>query len=461
MRYHFVGIGGIGMSAIARILRARGESVSGSDLSVTPLVDELRAEGIRVSIGHSARNVREADVVVVSSAIDRRNPESLAAARRGIPLLHRGEMLARLIAGHRGIAICGTHGKTTTTAMTHAVLRAGGIDAGLVLGGIDVTLASNAHGGTSSWFVTEADESDGSFALLEPAMAVVTNIENDHLSSDDELPGLARAFAEFLAKLPDDGLAVIGRDNPLAASLESHDLRARIVTFGFDAAASVRAANVDFSGFGARFDAIAGDRLLGRFQLRVPGAMNVQNALAAVAIGHALEVPVRAIGSALAEFRGVRRRFDVVLSSDRVTIVDDYAHHPTAVRATIAAARQYHRGELVVAFQPHRYTRTAFLAHEFAEALRDADRVYLAPIYAASEPAIPGVSERSIGEALAAEGARIAYVSGTDDLEQRLFEETPNGAILLMLGAGDITEVAARLAERYTAPIARRAAARA
>lgn len=461
MRYHFVGIGGIGMSAIARILRARGESVSGSDLSVTPLVDELRAEGIRVSIGHSARNVREADVVVVSSAIDRRNPESLAAARRGIPLLHRGEMLARLIAGQRGIAICGTHGKTTTTAMTHAVLRAGGIDAGLVLGGIDVTLASNAHGGTSSWFVTEADESDGSFALLEPAMAVVTNIENDHLSSDDELPGLARAFAEFLAKLPDDGLAVIGRDNPLAASLESHDLRARIVTFGFDAAASVRAANVDFSGFGARFDAIAGDRLLGRFALRVPGAMNVQNALAAVAIGHALEVPVRAIGSALAEFRGVRRRFDVVLSSDRITIVDDYAHHPTAVRATIAAARQYHRGELVVAFQPHRYTRTAFLAHEFAEALRDADRVYLAPIYAASEPAIPGVSERSIGEALAADGARIAYVSGTDDLEQRLFEETPNGAILLMLGAGDITEVAARLAERYTAPIARRAAARA
>jgi len=461
VRYHFVGIGGIGMSAIARILHARGESVSGSDLSVTPLVEQLRAAGVRVSIGHSARNLREADAVVVSSAIDRRNPESLAAARRGIPVLHRGEMLARLIAGHRGIAICGTHGKTTTTAMTHAVLRAGGIDAGLVLGGIDVTLESNAHAGTSSWFVTEADESDGSFALLEPAMAVVTNIENDHLSSDDELPGLVRAFAEFLAKLPDDGLAVIGRDDPLAASLESHDLRARIVTFGFHAAATVRAANVDFSALGARFDVLAGDRLLGRFQLRVPGAMNVQNALAAVAIGHALEVPVRAIGSALAEFRGVRRRFDVLLSNDRITIVDDYAHHPTAVRATIAAARQYHRGELVVAFQPHRYTRTAFLARDFGAALRDADRVYLTPIYAASEPAIPGVSERSIGEALAAEGTRVAYVSGMDDLEQRLFEESPHGAILLMLGAGDITEVAARLAERYTAPIARRAAARA
>lgn len=461
MRYHFVGIGGIGMSAIARILRARGESVSGSDLSVTPLVDCLRSAGIRVSIGHNARNLRDADVVVVSSAIDRRNPESLAAVRRGIPVLHRGEMLARLVAGRRGIAICGTHGKTTTTAMTHAVLRAGGIDAGLVLGGIDVTLEANAHDGASPWFVTEADESDGSFALLEPDMAVVTNVENDHLNSDDELPGLVRAFAEFLAKLPDDGVAVIGRDNPLAASLESHDLRARIVTFGFDANATVRAANVDFSGLGARFDAIAGDRLLGRFQLRVPGAMNVQNALAAVAIGHTLEVPVRAIGSALAEFRGVRRRFDVLLANERITIVDDYAHHPTAVGATIAAARQYHRGELIVAFQPHRYTRTAFLAREFAAALRGADRIYLAPIYAASEPAIPGVSERSIGEALAAEDARVAYASGIEELEQRLFEETPRGAMLLLLGAGDITEVAARLAERFTAPFERRAAARA
>lgn len=461
MRYHFVGIGGIGMSAIARILRARGESVSGSDLSVTPLVDELRAAGIKVALGHNARNLRDADVVVVSSAIDRHNPESLAAVRRGIPVLHRGEMLARLMAGRRGIAICGTHGKTTTTAMTHAVLRAGGIDAGLVLGGVDVTLGSNAHDGKSPWFLTEADESDGSFALLEPAMAVVTNIENDHLSSDDELPGLVRAFAEFLAKLPDDGLAVIGRDNPLAASLESHDLRARIVTFGFDRAAALRAANVEFSGFGSRFDAIAGDRLLARFALRIPGAMNVQNALAAVAIGHALEVPVRAIDSALAAFRGVRRRFDVLLANEEITIVDDYAHHPTAVRATIAAARQYHRGELIVAFQPHRYTRTAFLAREFAAALRDADRVYLAPIYAACEPAIPGVSERSIGDALAADGARVAYVSAIDDLEQRLVDEAPRGAMLLMLGAGDITEVAARLAERFAEPVERRAAARA
>jgi UDP-N-acetylmuramate--alanine ligase len=223
--YHFVGVGGIGMSPIARILRARNVEVSGSDVAVTPLIEQLRGEGVNVMIGHEARNVRGADVVVVSSAIDRGNPEYLAAVRAGTPVLHRGEMLARLLSGRRGIAVCGTHGKTTTTAMAHAVLRGGGIDAGLALGGIDVALATNAYDGTSPWFVMEADESDGSFVLLEPNIAIVTNIENDHLTSDDELPGLVRAFGEFLAKLPDDGLAIVGIDNALAASLTGHEFR--------------------------------------------------------------------------------------------------------------------------------------------------------------------------------------------------------------------------------------------
>ncbi len=451
--YHFVGIGGIGMSAIARILLARGESVSGSDLGETPLLQRLRAEGARITIGHHARNVRAASTVVVSSAIDRRNPECAAAARLGTPILHRGEMLARLLAGRNGIAVCGTHGKTTTTAMTHAVLRHGGIDASLVLGGIDVSLGSNAHDGTSPWFVTEADESDGSFALLEPAMAVVTNLENDHLASDDELPALARAFAEFLAKLPERGLAVIGADNSLSASLTAHDLRARIVTFGLDPSASLRAVNLTFAGFGSAFDLLAGDRTLGRIELRVPGAMNAQNALAAIAIGLELGVPFSAIATALREFRGVRRRFEILLANERVTIVDDYAHHPTAVSATIAAARRCHPGELIVAFQPHRYTRTAFLAREFAAALRGADSIYLAPVYAASEPAIPGVSERSIGESLAALGARVEYAESVAELERRLYEEAPAGALVLMLGAGDITDVAVRLAQRFSTPV--------
>ncbi len=456
--YHLIGVGGIGMSAIARILLARGEAVSGSDVAPSPLIEQLRREGVYVAIGHDARNVDGAHTVVVSSAIDRRNPEYVAASRRGISLLHRGEMLARLLRGRRGIAVCGTHGKTTTTAMIHAVLRYGGVDAGLALGGIDASLDTNAHDGSSAWFVTEADESDGSFALLDPAIAIVTNIENDHLTSDDELPGLVRAFGEFLGKLPDDGLAIVGSDNPLAASLTSHDLRAKVVTYGLDSQA-VRAGTVAFENFGSRFDAYAGDEKLGSVALCVPGAMNVENALAAVAVGHELGVPFAAVARALRAFRGVRRRFEVLARDARMTLVDDYAHHPTAVRATIAAARRYHPGELIVAFQPHRYTRTAFLAGEFAEALSSADKIYLAPVYAASEPAIPGVSERSIGETLARGGGRVTYVACVEDLEERIFDEAPPGAMVLMLGAGDITDVAARLAQRLRAPAPRGAAA--
>jgi len=456
--FHLIGVGGIGMSAIARILLARGETVSGSDVAITPLIEQLRHEGARIAIGHEPRNIGHAHTVVVSSAIDRRNPEYVAAVRRGIPLLHRGEMLARLLGERRGIAVCGTHGKTTTTAMIHAVLRSGGIDAGLVLGGIDGSLDTNAYDGGSEWFVTEADESDGSFALLDPAIAIVTNIENDHLTSDDELPGLVRAFSEFLGKLPDDGLAIVGSDNPLAGSLTSHDLRAKVVTYGLDAQA-VRAGSVAFENFGSRFDVYAAGEKLGRIELRVPGAMNVENALAAVATGHELGLPFAAIARALRAFRGVRRRFEVLARDERMTLVDDYAHHPTAVRATIDAVRRYHPGELVVAFQPHRYTRTAFLASEFADALSGADKIYLAPVYAASEPAIPGVSERSIGDALSAAGGRVRYVARVEDLEDRILDETSSGAMVLMLGAGNITDVAARLAKRLHAPALRGAAA--
>ena len=448
--YHFVGVGGIGMSAIARILLARGEAVTGSDVKSTALVEALRREGVAVTIGHDAANVGDAHTVVVSSAIDRRNCEYATAQRRGIPVLHRGEMLAQLVRGRRGIAVCGTHGKTTTTAMIHGVLRHGGVDASLVLGGIDGMLQTNAHDGRSPWFVTEADESDGSFALLEPAVAVVTNIENDHLASDDELPQLVRAFAEFLGKLPDDGTAIVGADNALSASLVSNDLRARIATFGLRPAADVRAANLRFNGLGSSFDAIAGGVCLGSVALGVPGAMNVENALAAISVGRLLDIPFARIAEALHAFRGVRRRFDVLARCDRMIVVDDYAHHPTAVRATIAAAREYHRGPLFVAFQPHRYSRTAFLAPDFARALRDADRVYLVPVYGASEPAIPGVSERSIGEPLAALGTAVRYVARTEDLAERLFDEAPAGAMVLVLGAGDIAEIAGRLADRVS-----------
>lgn len=447
-RWHFVGVGGIGMSAIARILLHRGDAVSGSDVRSTPLIERLRTEGVRVTIGHDAANVDGTATVVVSSAIDRRNPEYVAAQRLGVPMLHRGELLAKLVRERRGIAICGTHGKTTTTAMVHSVLRAGKVDASLVLGGIDGALGTNAHDGKSPWFVTEADESDGSFALLDPVIAIVTNIENDHLQSDDELPQLVNAFEEFLAKLPEDGAAIVGVDDALAASLIERERRAPTVTFGFGPRADVRAANVHFEGLGMRFDAIVGGVCLGTIELAVPGAINVQNALAAIAVARELEVPFPQIADGLRAFRGVRRRFDILTRNDRLIVVDDYAHHPTAVRATIAAARQYHQGPVIVAFQPHRYSRTAYLARDFADALRGADRVYLAPVYAASETPIPGVSERSIGEPLATAGTRVTYVPRVDDLEERLFDEAPRGSLVLMLGAGNITDIAAKLAHR-------------
>ena len=448
---HFVGVGGIGMSAIARILLARGDRVSGSDVRETAITTCLRSEGVDVMIGHDAQNVEFADTVVVSSAIDRRNPEYVAAQKKKIPLLHRGELLAQLIRERRGIAVCGTHGKTTTTAMIHSVLRAGAVDASLVLGGIDGVLGTNAHEGKAAWFVTEADESDGSFALLEPAIAIVNNIENDHLKSDDELPQLVRAFDEFLKKLPEDGTAIIGVDDKLAASIaQSEGRRAKTVTFGFGPRADVRASNLKVEGLGTSFDVIAGGVCIGTAQLGVPGAINVQNALAAIAVGRELEIPFARIADGLRAFRGVRRRFDILARSDRMIVVDDYAHHPTAIRATIAAARAYHRGAIVAAFQPHRYSRTAYLAKDFADSLRGADYVYLAPIYAASEQPLPGISERSIGEPLAAHGTNVSYVSFVDELEERLFNDVPRGSLVLMLGAGNITDVAARLASRLS-----------
>jgi UDP-N-acetylmuramate--alanine ligase len=451
---HFVGIGGIGMSAIARVLLARGQSVSGSDVADSPILDELRSLGAKIAVGHDAQNVNGARAIVVSSAIDPHNPEYQHAAERGIPIVRRGEMLRRIMEGRRGIAVCGTHGKTTTTAMTAALLRGCGVDASLVLGGIDVNTGTNAHDGSAPWFLTEADESDGSFSLLEPAIAVVTNIENDHLSSDAELPKLIASFARFLARLPEDGVAVVGVDNPQSASIARSKRAARTVTFGIAQDADVRAANIRFADLGSTFDVIVGGVCLGNVQLNVPGAINIENALAALAVGRAVGLPFVRIAAALATFRGVRRRFEILAKTPRMIVVDDYAHHPTAVRATITAARQYHRGPIVVAFQPHRFTRTAYLAAAFADALRGADTVYLAPVYAASEPPIEGVSERSIGEPLRAAGTPVRYVNYVHDLRALLQREAPPNALVLMLGAGNITKVAADLARDVLQPAA-------
>jgi UDP-N-acetylmuramate--alanine ligase len=457
--YHLVGVGGIGMSAIARLLLARGARVSGSDVGRSALVACLESEGVRVSVGHRAENLgADAGTVVVSSAIARDNLEYAAARARGLPIVTRGEMLAELTRGHRLVAVAGTHGKTTTTGMLATIFERAGLDPTVAVGGVRVDTGSNARAGGGPWFVTEADESDGSFLHLSPTVAIVTNIENDHIASDAELPKLRAQFATFVDKVPPAGRAVVGNDNRASAEV-GRRARVPLTTFssGEGVAADLTVDEISYADLGARFIVSEHGVPQGEIALRVPGEINVQNALAALGAARAAGIPFAGVAEALAHFRGVQRRFEVV-GRGAITVIDDYAHHPTAIAQTIAAARGYASPgvPLVVAFQPHRYTRTQYLQAEFARALAGADRVLLAPVYAASEAPIAGVSERSIGEPLAAAGTPVTYVDDVEALLDAVPREAPAGALVLMLGAGSISSVAHRLGERVAAaPLAR------
>jgi UDP-N-acetylmuramate--alanine ligase len=456
---HFVGISGIGMSALARILLQSGVSVSGSSDRATPLTDLLRAEGARITIGHAAANLGAAARVIVSTAISEENPELRAARAKGLDVLRRGTLLAELMAPKRGIAIAGTHGKTTTTAMTACVLEAGGIDPTVVVGGERVDTGTNARLGASEWFLSESDESDRSFLELRPEIAVLTNVENDHVDSDAELPALIAAFATFLDAVPAHGLVLIGNDDPRAAAIGQRPRAARTLTFGFEAA-DIVASERRFADFGSLSRISANGSVLGELRLQVPGEINILDALPAIAIGLELGVPFGEAAEALAEFRGVRRRFEIHARMPRMTVVEDYAHHPTAVAATIAAARADFSGPIVVAFQPHRFSRTRYLAAEFAHALRGADRVVLTDVYAASEQPLAGVSARSIGEPLSALGGSVEYIARPEDLPEHLLATAPEGALVLMFGAGSITSAAARLGREVRAAAAAEALAR-
>jgi UDP-N-acetylmuramate--alanine ligase len=450
MSYHLVGIGGIGMSAIARLLLARGARVSGSDVYRSELVMQLEAEGAIVAIGHRTENVGTPDLVIVSSAIAHENPEFVAALERGIDIKTRGAMLAELTGSRKTIAIAGTNGKTTTTAMAATILEHAGVEPTYAIGGLRVDTGTNAGTGAGAWFVTESDESDGSFLHLHPTIAVVTNVENDHLSSDDELPGLLAQFSTFVQRVPPDGCAIIGLDNRGSAFIAMNATVPK-TTFATRTDADIVARDIVYEGLGSRFTLVERGHALGEVQLHVPGEINVLNALAAIAVARMLKVEFAMIAAALAAYRGVRRRFEIVGEHDGVTVVDDYAHHPTAIAQTIAAARGYTGKPVVVAFQPHRYSRTRYLAADFAAALANADAVLLAPIYAASEAPIAGVSERSIGEPLAATGTPVTYVTSVDDLIEAVPRAIGSEAVVLMLGAGSISGVAHRLGAMLSA----------
>jgi len=442
---HFVGIGGIGMSGIAELLLNLGHRVSGSDVKESEITRRLQSLGGFVFVGHRAENVpADVDAVVFSSAVKRTNPEVAEARARGVPVIPRAEMLAELMRLKEGIAIAGSHGKTTTTSMIATVLSAAGLDPTVVVGGKLNALGSNAFLGKGESIVVEADESDGSFLRLTPTLAVVTNIDPEHLDHYGTFEALHRAFVEFVNRVPFYGLAVLCLDHPAVQGLLP-SLDKRHVTYGMAALAEYRADDVVLDGFSASFDAWKRGRKLGRVKLRMVGAHNVQNALAAIAIADEVGIPFDTVRTALEGFSGVQRRFTVRGEAGGVTVVDDYGHHPAEVRATLRGAREAFRRRLVVAFQPHRYTRTRDLMGEFATAFNDADVLVLTDIYAASEEPIAGIDSAALYEAVRRCGHRDAHCVARPEVARTLAGLVRDGDLVLTLGAGDITNAGPEL----------------
>ena len=458
---HFVGIGGIGMSGIAEVMANLGYTVQGSDIADSARVQALRDSGIKVAIGHDAANLGDAAVVVTPTAVKRTNPEVAAALENRIPVVRRAEMLAELMRLKKTVAVAGTHGKTTTTSMVAALLDAGGVDPTVINGGIIESYGSNARLGDSEWMVVEADESDGSFLRLDGTIAVVTNIDPEHLDHYGSFDAVKEAFVQFIENVPFYGAAVLCLDHDEVRNVIAKVRDRRVITYGFSPHADVRAENIEPVGGSTRFDVIRTDRdgaetRIDGIELPMPGRHNVQNACAAVAVALEMGCPPEAIREGFSRFGGVRRRFSHVGTIDPdVRVIDDYAHHPVEIRAVLSAARDAASGRVVAVAQPHRYTRLRDLLEDFQGAFGDADVVYAAPVYAAGEDPIAGVDERALVEGLKARGHRHAQaVTGQEDLALQLAGDLQPGDLVVCLGAGDITKWAASLADdvkRYRA----------
>ena len=449
---HFIGIGGIGMSGIAEILLNLGMKVSGSDLKRSAVTDRLAALGATIYEGHNAANVAGATVVVTSSAVHAKNPEVLEAQARKIPVIQRAEMLAELMRLKYGIAIAGMHGKTTTTSMVAAVLSAGGLDPTVVVGGRVDALGSNARLGASQYLVAEADESDRSFLKLSPILAVVTNLDREHMDCYHDMADVERAFVDFIDRVPFYGAVTACIDNALLKGILPR-VRRRVFTYGLAAEADFRLEILDAildatqapgqpSSF-SLFQVHTAAGPLGPFEIHVPGRHNVLNATAAVAIARQLEVSPAKIAEGLKHFRGVDRRFQQRGQARGVTVVDDYGHHPTEIRATLEAARACTRRQIHVVFQPHRYTRTKDLLDEFGGAFRDADTVVVLPIYAASEEPIPGVTAERLAEQIQGPSAVVApdFAAAVQAVAAAAHE----GDLILTLGAGSVSQLAPQI----------------
>jgi UDP-N-acetylmuramate--alanine ligase len=436
---HFIGIGGIGMSGIAEILLNLGMEVSGSDLRRGPITDRLAQMGATIYEGHAAGHVAGATVVVTSSAVHADNPEVLEARARKIPVIQRAEMLAELMRLKYGIAIAGMHGKTTTTTMVAAVLAAGGLDPTIVVGGRVDALGSNAKLGKSQYMVVEADESDRSFLKLSPILAVVTNLDREHMDCYRDMADVEQAFLTFIDKVPFYGAVTACVDNPLLKAILPRAQR-RVFTYGIAAEADYRLEFLDaVVGTFAHFQVMTALGPLGPFELHVPGRHNVLNATAAMAVAHQLGIETTLIAEGLSHFRGVDRRFQLRGTARGVTVVDDYGHHPTEIRATLAAARECGYNKIHVVFQPHRYSRTFDLLEEFGRAFSDADTVIVLPIYAASEEPIPGVTAERLAERI--EGPQVQFAGDFATAVAAVAAQAKKGDLILTLGAGSVSQL--------------------
>ncbi len=450
-RIHFIGIGGIGMSGIAEVLFNLGFAVSGSDSKKSTNTDRLEAIGMKVSEGHAAENVGDAQVVVYSSAVKPDNPEVVVAKQNGIPVIPRAEMLAELMTlKPYAVAISGTHGKTSTTSMVATLLGHAGVDPTTVVGGIVDTLGSNSKLGGSEWFVTEADESDRSFLMLYPTIAVVTNIDKEHMESYKGMDDVVQCFTDFVNKVPFFGAAIICLDDP-NVQLIIPNIKRRRVTYGLTAQADISAHNIRYNNsFGSTFTVWRGAETLGEIALPVPGKHNVYNALAATAVALELEISFDKIAEAFAAFKNADRRFQFKGEVNGVTVVDDYGHHPTEILATLSAAKNSSGGRrTVVVFQPHRYSRTQELMDEFALSFNNADVLYVLDIYAASETPIEGITAEVLTDNIRKYGHKNAtYIGGVDGAAEQVVEGLQDGDLVITLGAGSVTRLSEEILEK-------------
>ena len=443
---HFTGIGGIGMSGIAEILLNLGYTITGSDAKLTPITDRLEQLGARISEGHAAENIRGASALVISSAIDAANPELVEAQRIGIPVIPRGELLAELMRLKFGIAVAGSHGKTTTTSMVATILNHAGMDPTVVVGGRVSTIGgSNARLGQSKFLVVESDESDGSFLKLSPIVAVVTNIDREHLDHYSGIEEIRDSFTEFINKIPFYGAAILCLDDDNVQTVIGR-VRRRVLTYGMGPQTMLTITHASCGHHASTFHLRFRGEDLGDFHVAVPGMHNVLNATAAVAVGLELEVPVSQIREGLAEFRGVDRRFQMRGQEKGITVIDDYGHHPTEIRATLAAARECRYRRVIAVFQPHRYSRTQHLIDDFAGAFHQADCVYVLDIYAASEKPIEGVNSAIMVERMREYGHRSAIHAGTADAAvDAVIAGAREGDLVMTLGAGNVWQVGDRV----------------